>query len=149
MTYLLDTDMLIYMIRGLKSRTRSPGHRQRAAALVERCQRTQGHGHALGLSALTVAELEYGAWRSGNYAVEIAAVRKVLTPFEAYDFDAVSCAANYGKVRHDLEIGGIVIGSMDLLIAAHALSLRAVLITNNLSHFARVAGLQAENWLAG
>jgi tRNA(fMet)-specific endonuclease VapC len=148
MIYLLDTDMLIYMVRGLKAHGRQRGQRQRAVQLVQRCRAAQTTGHELGLSALTVAELEFGAHRSGNYGAEIAAVRKVLSPFEAYDFDAVACAANYGRIRHELEKNGTMIGSMDLLIAAHAVSLDAILITNNVAHFSRVSGLRVENWLS-
>ena len=146
MIHLLDTDLLIFMIRGLKS-ARRPAQRQRAQLLVERCRTVQTAGDSVGLSALTVSELEFGARNCGQYDTEIAAVRKVLMPFDIYDYDSVSCPAHYGRVRHELETKGVTIGSMDLLIAAHALALDATLVSNNLAHFSRVTGLRTANWL--
>ncbi|MDP2810701.1 MAG: PIN domain-containing protein, partial [Rhodocyclaceae bacterium] len=61
-------------------------------------------------------------------------------------FDDAAADA-YGSIRADLERRGELIGSNDLLIAAHALSLGATLVTNNLGEFQRVAGLQVENWV--
>jgi tRNA(fMet)-specific endonuclease VapC len=146
MIYLLDTDMLIYMVRGLKSAKR-PKDRQRAQALVERCRKTQAAGDSVGLSAVTVSELEFGAHSGGQYETEMQAVRKLLTPFDIYDYDSVSCPAHYGRIRHELESRGASIGAMDLLIAAHSLALAATLVSNNLAHFSRVNGLTAVNWL--
>lgn len=148
MIYLLDTDTLIYMVRGLKA-ARRPGTRQQALRLAERCRKIQKGGDRLGLSAVSVSELEFGARHSGRYETEVASVRKLLTPFELYDYDALSCPAHYGQIRHDLEAKGAVIGAMDLLIAAHCIALDATLVTNNLAHFSRVAGLKTVNWLAG
>jgi tRNA(fMet)-specific endonuclease VapC len=51
-------------------------------------------------------------------------------------------------VRRELEVKGLVIGAMDLLIAAHALALDATLVSNNVAHFSRVPGLKVENWLS-
>jgi len=98
------------------------------------------------VSAITVSELDFGARKSGRYEDEIAAVGKILAPFETYDYDAVSCAPHYGRIRHELEQAGQTIGAMDLLIAAHALSRDATLVTNNLAHFRRVPGLRATDW---
>jgi tRNA(fMet)-specific endonuclease VapC len=142
--HILDTDMLIHMIRGLKATGRR--QRQRALDLVERCRQAQKEGHAVGVSAITVSELEFGARKSGRYEDEIAAVAKILTPFDLYDYAAVSCAPHYGRIRHDLEQAGQTIGAMDLLIAAHALGLDATLVTNNLAHFQRVTGLRVTDW---
>jgi tRNA(fMet)-specific endonuclease VapC len=150
MICLLDTDTLIYMVRGLKRS--SPGNeRQReqarlAAKIAASCRRRQSLGDDVGLSAITVAELEFGAQHSGGYEAEITAVRKILMPFVCYDFDATICAESYGKIRHALEIAGRPIGAMDLLIAAHALALSAVLVTNNTAHFSRVPELKCANW---
>lgn len=146
MIYLLDTDILIFMIRGLKS-GRRPADRQRALKLVDRCRQTQTAGDSVGLTAVTVSELEFGARKGGRYELEIAAVRKVLTPFDVYTYDAVSCPPHYGRIRHDLEKKGLIIGSMDLLIAAHAVALDATLVSNNRAHFSRVVGLKTTDWL--
>lgn len=146
MIYLLDTDMLIYLVRGLKS-TRRPAQRERAMRLVDRCRAAQVAGDSIGLSAVTVSELEYGAQNSGDYEREISAVQKILAPFVFYDYESVLCPASYGRVRHTLEAQGVPIGAMDMLIAAHAIALSATLVTNNLAHFSRVPGLTVVNWL--
>ncbi len=146
MTYLLDTDMLIFMIRGLKSGKR-PAQRQRAQQVIDRCREAQAAGDAVALSALTVSELEFGARLSADYEAEMAAVRKALTPFDLHDYDAIACPSHYGRIRHELETEGVTIGSLDLLIAAHALALDATLVSNNLAHFSRVRGLKTVNWL--
>jgi tRNA(fMet)-specific endonuclease VapC len=145
MIYLLDTHMLIYILRGLKS-AKNPKNRQRAQALVERCRLTQSAGDSVGLSVVTVSELEFGARSSGDYETEIHAVRKVLTPFDIYDYDSAACPHHYGRIRHELESRGLTIGAMDLLIAAHSLALAATLVSNNLAHFSRVTGLTAVSW---
>jgi tRNA(fMet)-specific endonuclease VapC len=147
MIYLFDTDLLTFMVRGLKAPPRRARNRQQATALMERCRTAQTAGDSVGLSAMAVSELEFGARKSGKYEDEIAAVQKVLTPFDLYAYDAVACPAHYGRLRHELEANGQTIGSMDMLIAAHALALGAVLVTNNDAHFSRVAGLRVVNWL--
>ena len=149
MIFLLDTDTLIYTIRGLKTTGRNRKHsaiRKRAGCFVDRCKAAQKAGNTLGVSAITISELEYGAHRSGHYQSEIAAVHKVLVPFTAFHFDAVSCSYHYGRIRHELEASGQPIGPMDLLIAANAIALEAILVTNNEEHFRRVSGMQIENW---
>lgn len=146
MLYILDTNMVIFMLRGLKAPARQRSRRERAMALVTRCRQAQEKGDVVGLSAITVSELEFGAYKSGDYDTEIAAVRKILTPFEVFDFDGVTGPVHYGRIRHALERSGQTIGAMDLLIAAHALALAATLVTNNLTHFQRIAGLPVTRW---
>ncbi len=143
---MLDTDTVIFMLRGLKAPARQRARREKAMALVERCRGAQAKGDGVGLSAITVSELEFGACNSVNYDTEIAAVRKLLAPFEILDYDGVTCPPHYGRVRHELEQAGQAIGAMDLLIAAHALALAATLVTNNLQHFQRVSGLSVTSW---
>jgi tRNA(fMet)-specific endonuclease VapC len=144
--YVLDTDMLIFMLRGLRATARQRGRRERALALVGRCREAQANGDEVGLSAITVSELEFGAYNSSDYDAEIVAVRKLLTPFEILDYDGATCPRHYGRVRHELEQAGQTIGAMDLLIAAHVLALAATLVTNNLAHFQRVSGLSVVRW---
>jgi tRNA(fMet)-specific endonuclease VapC len=147
MIYLLDTDTLIALIRGLKPDARPSKRRAQAQKLRERCRRARQEGHAVGLSAITVAELEFGARHGGRYVDEIAAVHKILAPFQLFAFDPRRGPWHYGKIRHELEECGKTIGAMDLLIAAHALSLNATLVTNNREQFERVTGLRIANWL--
>ena len=150
MIYLLDTDTLVYLIRGLKIESprneRQKARLRTARRILARCRKEQVAGAIVALSSMTVAELEFGARQSGDYAREISAVRKILVPFAIYDFDAHGCSEHYGDVRHHLESSGTTIGAMDLLIAGHAKALDATMVTNNLSHFTRVPGLICENW---
>jgi tRNA(fMet)-specific endonuclease VapC len=62
------------------------------------------------------------------------------------DYDGVTCPAHYGRIRHELEQAGQAIGAMELLIAAHVLALGGTLVTNNLAHFQRIAGLSVTRW---
>ena len=149
MIYLLDTDIMIFLVRGLKTKRRTKHHlalRKRARQVVERCKRAQSTGDSVGVSAITVSELEYGAQRSDRYETEIEAVRKILLPFDLYDYDAVACAEHYGRIRREIEAIGVTIGALDLLIAAQALGLNATLVTNNEKHFRRVSNLTVKNW---
>ncbi len=97
---------------------------------------------------VTVCELEYGATKSQHPERERKAVYKVLSPFELQDGDAVNLPRHYGEIRNQLEEAGKPIGAMDLMIAAHARSLGATLITNNKSEFKRVKNLPVQDWSA-
>ncbi len=150
MTYLLDTDMVIHMIRGLKTvEVKSERQRERKARgrrIFEHARQRESAGHEVALSALSVAELEFGARKSEDYSSEMAIVRRVLTPFILLDFGSRNCAVRYGEIRHSLESAGRGIGGLDTLIAAHALAVGATLVTNNRSEFGRVPALKLENW---
>ncbi len=144
--YLLDTDILIFMLRGLKRSCTIPEMGSKAQQIRARIQRVQKAGMTVGVSAITVSELEYGAAKFSNPSRERDAVRKILAPFELFSFDALAVPCHYGSIRYELERLGVRIGAMDLLIAAHAHSLGAVLVSNNVREFSRVAGLTCENW---
>lgn len=96
------------------------------------------------LSSISVAELFYGANKSGS-AYNLMALRHFLKPLEIADFDAVAAQA-YGRLRRLLGRDGIPIGPPDTQIAAHALALGATLVTDNTREFTRVPGLRLENW---
>ena len=150
MTYLLDTNVLIFMLRGLKVRAH-PTERQRdrqkvALRMLARAQREKLSGNQLALSAITVAELEFGSWNSGDYEKESDAARRAIAPFDLLAFDAGDCAAHYGRIRHLLESSGKGIGSLDTLIAAQALALGATLVTSDTAEFSRIPGLKCEDW---
>ena len=152
MTYLLDTNMVVFMVRGLKVRE-NPNAQQRernrvARRILERARKQSAASHIVALSAITVAELEFGARNSGDYEAELDATRRAISPFVLLPFDADDCAAHYGAVRHKLESSGKAIGSLDTLIAAHALARGATLVTNDATDFARVPGLKCEDWTA-
>jgi tRNA(fMet)-specific endonuclease VapC len=99
----------------------------------------------IGLSVITLAELEYGVSKSSRPSRNREALELFVSPLEVASFDRRATAA-YGKLRANLEKRGQPIGSMDLLIAAHALSLDVRLITRNVREFARVPGLRVEDW---
>jgi tRNA(fMet)-specific endonuclease VapC len=133
MKYLLDTNICIYLIN------RKPLYVQRHFE-----EHTLGD---IGVSSITVAELQYGVQKSRRPEQNRDALEKFLTPLLIADFDA-QAAAVYGELRAALEKAGTPIGGLDVLIAAHALSLNVTLVTNNTREFSRVPGLQIANWAA-
>jgi len=150
MVYLLDTNIIVFMVRGLKIFA-NPNERQRerhrvAHRILGRARKHKISGDSIAISAITVAELEFGCWNSPDYESESDAARRAIAPFEFLPFDAASCAAHYGRIRHSLESAGTGIGSLDTLIAAHALAVGATLITSDTLEFSRVPGLKCENW---
>lgn len=100
---------------------------------------------AVCLSVITAAELRYGCARKGSAKLR-ANVEAILGSIQVLAYD-VPADAEYGRIRAELDSGGKPIGPNDLLIAAHAYALGAVLVTANTGEFSRVRGLQVENWL--
>jgi len=99
----------------------------------------------IGVSTITVSELQYGVVKSKNRKLNKQRVEEFLTPLEIIPYDEI--AANiYGDIRYNLDKRGEPIGPLDLLIAAHALSRNFVLITKNEKEFKRVKNLKIENW---
>ena len=98
------------------------------------------------LSSVTVAELYYEVEKSQHTKKNQAALEKFLTPFEVLPFDD-SAALCYGHIRAKLENIGQPIVPLDFMIAAHAISLKLTLISNNLREFIRGPGLKVENWI--
>ena len=98
----------------------------------------------LRLSALVLAELEYGAAKSGlaRHRARIGGLlaNLMVEPFQREDSE------RYGQLRALLERRGEIIGTVDLLIAAQALRLGATIVTHNLREFTRVPGLKVEDW---
>jgi tRNA(fMet)-specific endonuclease VapC len=131
MRYLLDTDICIYVIK-----RRPP----QVLARLQRCAVGD-----VGLSVVTLAELQYGVAKSQFPERNQQALAAFTLPLEVVPFDAAAAVA-YGPIRTTLERQGTPIGAMDLLIAAHARSLGVILVTNNTREFGRVPGLQVENW---
>lgn len=131
MQFLLDTNICVYLIK-----------RQPAQVLLQLQRRAVG---AVGISAITLSELEYGVAKSLYPERNRLALTEFVAPLEVVEFDD-RAAAVYGMVRAELERLGKPIGAMDLLIAAHALALQVTLVTNNEKEFRRVPGLRVENW---
>ncbi len=98
----------------------------------------------IGLCSVVATELAFGVSTSGS-ARNRSALEMFLAPLAVLPFDADAVWV-YGDLRADLERQGSPIGSLDTMIAAHALSQQATLVTNNTREFAKVPGLQLANW---
>lgn len=98
------------------------------------------------ISSLTLAELKYGIAKSVMKEANRIKLEYFLYQFECLPFDA-EATAYYGDIRIQLESKGTPIGPLDTLIAAHALSVSATIVTNNVREFERVEGLAIENWI--
>ncbi len=132
MRVMLDTNICIYIIK------------QRPESVLGRFQTFQVGD--IGLSVITLAELQYGASKSSQPKKNRAALERFISPLWVAAFDQPATAL-YGRIRGTLEKKGQPIGAMDLLIAAHALSLGVRLVTNSEREFKRVPGLRVENWV--
>ncbi len=91
------------------------------------------------------AELLHGAEKYGNRERRLNILRELFAPYLSLPFDDAA-AVQHGRIRHELEITGSVIGSHDLMISAIALANNHTLVTHNTSEFARVRGLTIEDW---
>ncbi|MFP4485814.1 MAG: type II toxin-antitoxin system VapC family toxin [Campylobacterales bacterium] len=100
----------------------------------------------LALSSITVSELYHGAYKSEYVEKNLLALEHFLYPFDIVDYD-IKASIEYGKVRASLEKVANIIGGLDMMIAAHARSLDATLVTNNTREFTKVEGLRVENWV--
>ena len=131
MIYMLDTNTCSYIIRN------------KPLTLKEKLKKIEQE-HTVALSSIVVSELLYGAKKKDS-----SKLRKVVSTFVdnfvIYDYNKVS-AHSYAAVRTKLEKQGEIIGANDLLIASHALSMDAILVTNNIREFKRVKGLTIEDW---
>ena len=133
MMYMLDTNICIYTIR------------QRPASVLNKLYEKMHQG--LCISSITLAELEHGVAASSFPEQNAIALRQFLTSIDVLHFDdeAATC---YGSLRVDLKRNNQLIGPLDMLIAAHALSQDMTLVTNNMREFVRVKGLKLDNWVA-
>ncbi len=132
MLHMLDTDTASYLIKG-----KSPAIESRLAALVPMM---------VCVSVMTRAELQYGLKRLPVHHRLHLAVRQFLKIVRILPWDT-DAADWYAEIRHQLVSTGRPIGEMDMMIAAHALSAGAVLVTNNRRHYERIeAPLLLENW---
>src|SRR3990170_5064061 len=100
----------------------------------------------IGISWVTLAELEFGVAKSQHMERNQAALDQFILPLEIANFHR-EAARVYGRVRAMLEKKGTPIGSLDMMIGAHALALGVTLATNNMREFSRIKGLTVVDWL--
>ncbi|MGH9320544.1 MAG: type II toxin-antitoxin system tRNA(fMet)-specific endonuclease VapC [Vicinamibacteria bacterium] len=131
MKYLLDTNVCVDYLTG------------RFPQVVRQIQDLAPE--ALCLSSIVIAELRYGADKSAKPRRNHELLDVLINEIPARDFDPAA-ASIYGRVRATLERKGRPIGPNDMLIAAHALSLGLILVSDNQSEFRRVKDLKLENW---
>jgi tRNA(fMet)-specific endonuclease VapC len=129
--YLLDTNTCVYAIK-------------REPLVLRRLQ--ERSPDEFGISAVTLAELWFGAAKSSRPQRTRESVDAFLKPFEVLPFEA-EAAEKYAEVRLQLEKEGRPIGARDLLIAAIAKSRHLTVVTHNVREFSRVSGLKVEDWL--
>lgn len=132
MKYMLDTNICIYAIK------KNPEN------VLKNIERNKIHG--LCISAITLAELEHGIAKSDYPKRNADALAQFLSIITVLPFGN-SAAIEYGRICAYLQKSGTPIGTMDMLIAAHALSKGLILVTNNTREFTRIPTLNVENWI--
>jgi tRNA(fMet)-specific endonuclease VapC len=130
--YLLDTNICIHIIK-----------KKPIKVLARFTNMNLGN---IGISSITLSELEYGVYKSQQAKKNLLALEMFITPLNILFYND-SAARIYGKIRANLEAKGKPIGSMDILIAAHAVSENCILVTNNEKEFRRIPELKIENWV--
>jgi len=132
MKFMLDTSTCIYIIK------------RKPPDVIERFRQTEIS--RIGISSITLSELLYGVSKSSKPEQNKIALMQFVAPLEIlpYDQEAAQC---YGDLRTHLEKQGTPIGSLDMLIAAHALSIACILITNNEKAFIRIPNIRIDNWV--
>ncbi|MUG98384.1 PIN domain-containing protein [Scytonema sp. UIC 10036] len=132
MKFLLDTNICIYIIK------------HKPKKVLDKFQSLDISD--VGISSITIAELEYGVYKSQRQEQNRTALTQFLIPLQVVSFDE-QATQTYGKIRAELENQGIVIGSMDMLIASQTISLGLILVTNNVRELSRIPALMLENWV--
>ena len=131
MIYMLDTNICSFIIREKPQYIKDK---------LKECEKQ----HIVALSSIVVSELLYGAKKRNSKKLTYI-VESFIDNFVIYNFDK-NAAKEYANIRASLEKKGQIIGSNDLLIAAHAKSLNSILVTNNTKEFKRVSELNLEDW---
>ncbi len=129
--YLLDTNIVIYVLK------RRP---------AEVLSTFNANASRMAISSITVAELLHGAEKSSRVSENLSVIEDFCSRLQVLSYGA-KAAQHYGAIRAALEKIGQPIGVNDLQIAGHARSEGLVLVTNNMSEFARVPALELENWV--
>ncbi len=102
----------------------------------------------IGISWITLAELEFDVAKSQHQEKNQAALDEFVLPLEIANVNR-DVARVYGRIRAMLEKKGTPMGSLDMMMGAHALSLGVTLATNDIREFSRIKGLTVVDWLEG
>ena len=132
MMYMLDTNICIYAIKN------------KPEQVLNRLKENLHSG--ICISAITLAELKHGVEKSNYPDKNNMALLRFLSIMKVLPFTDIA-ANEYGKICAFLQKRGTIIGTMDMLIAAHAKSNNMILVTNNVREFERIPDLQIENWV--
>ena len=132
MEFMLDTNTCIYIIK------------RKPPDVIDRFKRTEIS--EIGISSITLSELIYGVSKSSKPEQNQMALTQFVAPLEILPYGD-EAAQYYGDLRAHLEKKGTPIGSLDILIAAHALSIDCTLVTNNEKEFIRTPNLKIDNWV--
>ncbi|MBU1219049.1 type II toxin-antitoxin system VapC family toxin [Myxococcota bacterium] len=130
--FLLDTNICIYAIK------------KKPVSVLDKIKENVNSG--IFISSLTIAELEYGIDSSNRVEENRVSLIKFLSIFNILSFDD-SDAIAYGKIKAKLKKEGNIIGPIDILLAAQAISKDLILVTNNTREFERIDNLKLENWI--
>jgi tRNA(fMet)-specific endonuclease VapC len=133
MKYILDTNICIYIIN------EKPDKVLRKFELYP--------VYEFGISSITQAELQYGVEKSNYKNTNQSALDEFLLPLTILPFHGKKLVTCYGEIRASLESKGQTIGPLDMLTAAHALSLDLTIVSNNIKEFSRIQNLKCENWI--
>jgi tRNA(fMet)-specific endonuclease VapC len=111
--------------------------------VIERFRRLHPEGACI--SSITLSELEFGVCKSVQQQRNRDKLNSMCALLAVLPY-GIDASAEYGNIRADLARRGLLIGPLDMLIAAHAKSLGLTLVTNNTGEFSRVAGLALDDW---
>ncbi len=129
---MLDTDMCSYIIK------------ERPISVLQHFKTLDMNNVCI--SIVTYAELIYGVERSSSKRINHSVIKDFTRHLNVVKWD-MNAADQYAVIRNELETNGTPIGSMDMMIAAHAKSMKSILVTNNQKHFTKVPRLKTENWV--
>lgn len=130
MSYLIDTNIIIYSIKGNS---------------VVNNNFLKNENIPKSISVITYGELLFGAKKSQNYEKNLAIVYRIKELFPIIDVDK-AIIETFSQLKASTQKAGAPIDDFDLLIASTALTMNSTLVTNNEKHFRRIKGLKIENW---
>ncbi|MFA4957941.1 MAG: PIN domain-containing protein [Candidatus Methanoperedens sp.] len=132
MSYLLDTNICVYWLKGYEN---------------NELKAIEMGLDSLSISFMTLSELYYGAYKSKKINKNINSIEILKKKLLIIESNETICEL-FGKIKVSLRDNGNIIDDADIFIAACAISENVTLVTNNEKHFDRIEGLKIENWLS-